>query len=137
MEQVGIIISVNDGLAEVEVKRMSACGTSCESCHSSCEQKPEYVRLVNDLNAKVGDYVEIVSDTSFVLKSLALVYGVPLILFLGFVVLSFALLENVTSHAQYISIIIGFLSFVVSFFILRSIDKSKSFNDQIKMTRIL
>lgn len=132
MEQVGKVISVKGELVDLEVKRMSACGTSCDSCHSSCEQKSEYITLPNLVNAKVGDYVEIHSDTSFILISMLKVYGIPLVLFIGAIVIATS-----QGFTQLFSLLIGILSFIFSFFILRIIDSKSPSTNTIEIKRIL
>lgn len=132
MEQVGKVISVKGELVDLEVKRMSACGTSCDSCHSSCEQKSEYITLPNLVNAKVGDYVEIHSDTSFILISMLKVYGIPLVLFIGAIVIATS-----QGFTQLFSLLIGILSFILSFFILRIIDSKSPSTNTIEIKRIL
>lgn len=132
MEQVGRVIGIDGEMVRLEVKRMSACGTSCDSCHASCEQKSEYITLPNLVQAKMGDYVEIYSDTSFILKSMAKVYGIPLVFFISFIVIS-----TYAGFSQFQALSMGVGSLVLSFLILRLLDKKNNASDSLKITRIL
>lgn len=72
-----------NGLAEVQVRRQTACGHDCADC-AGCTQviTGETVVLVkNDMDARLGDVVLIESQTSKVLKAAMVVYLLPFLLF--------------------------------------------------------
>jgi sigma-E factor negative regulatory protein RseC len=77
MDQIGYVIEKKENLAMVQVRRISACGGNCKSCGGSCDAPSIVVELSNELDASQGDYVEIVSDTRFILLSSLIVYGIP------------------------------------------------------------
>lgn len=132
MEQIGKVLSVNGEMVNLEVKRMSACGSSCDSCHGTCEVKAEYISLPNLVNAKEGDFVEIYSDTGFILKSMMKVYGIPLGLFILSIVGSTYL-----GVSQLQALMLGISSFAVSFGILKILDKKSETNHSLEITRVL
>lgn len=84
MEQV---VRVNrllpDGRAEVFRVRESACSGDCHKC-SGCGAAKQTVVLTarNAIGARVGDMVVITSSSSRVLKAAAVLYILPLVLFL-------------------------------------------------------
>lgn len=73
--------------AEIEVKRVSACGHSCEECGGGCSELvktgPVVVLADNPLHAQPGDRVVVESSTRSVLGFAAVVYLLPLVLFFG------------------------------------------------------
>lgn len=71
------------GFAELEVRRMTACGHDCKDC-AGCSQvvTGETVVLVkNELNANLGDVVLVESQSSQVLTAAMIVYILPFLLF--------------------------------------------------------
>lgn len=117
MEQMGRVLETNDGMASLEVKRISSCGDHCAGCSGVCDVPSEWIEVQNTLNAQVGDYVEIKTDSSRVLKYMALLYGLPLLGLIVGIVVGYSLLESE------ISIFLMGLGFMlVSALILRIID---------------
>ena len=82
---------ITNGLAEVTVRRVSACSHDCSKCGGGCSpladiQKTITVTAKNLVGACVGDSVLIESKTAAVLSLAALVYLLPLaLLILGFI----------------------------------------------------
>ena len=72
-----------DGRAELAVQRESACSGDCRHC-GGCGTVGQTLRLTadNPVGAEKGDIVRIASDTKHVLWAAALVYALPLVLFL-------------------------------------------------------
>ena len=72
-----------DQMAEVIRVRESACSGECHKC-SGCGAAKQTVMLIarNAIDAKVGDMVVITSGSALVLKAAAVLYLVPLLLFL-------------------------------------------------------
>lgn len=75
--------AVSDGLVEVTVIRQTACGHSCDGC-GHCAGKPRTVVIYagSDVPVALGDRVEVYSAGGTVLGTAALVYGLPVALFL-------------------------------------------------------
>ncbi len=73
-----------EGRAEVIRVRESACSGDCHKC-SGCGAAKQAVILTaeNPIGARVGDTVVISSDTGPVLKAAAVLYLLPLLLFLA------------------------------------------------------
>lgn len=113
MTQTAIVKRVLEGgKAEVEVRRVSACGHSCEECGGGCSEltRSEPVRVVaeNRAGARAGDRVEVSSSTNSVLGAAALVYLVPFALFfLGY------LISGLFGLSEGISIAVGGVCFVL------------------------
>ena len=73
-----------DSTAQVVVIRQSACSGDCHKC-SGCGAAQETVMFVaqNPVDAKAGDLVRVESETAPVLKAAAVLYLLPLVLFIA------------------------------------------------------
>ncbi len=77
----------HNSLAEVAVKRSTACGSNCGNCESCVFQNELKVTADNRIGARPGQKVVIESKTSDVLGAAVLVYIVPFVLlFLGYAI---------------------------------------------------
>ncbi len=138
MIQIGRILSVKNGFAYMEVNRKGACGPACATCESSaCESKSEFISVPNELNAQEGDSVELFVNDNFVLHSIYKLYGIPLIAFLLAIGLGQFMLPDAMARRDLYIFIFGALSLVISYFILRSVDKKHADEARPKMVRIL
>lgn len=70
------------GQVELTIVRQTACGHSCDGC-GQCAGKVQkmVIRAGSDIPVALGDQVEVYSDNR-VLGAAALVYGLPVVLFL-------------------------------------------------------
>lgn len=74
--------AVPGGLVELTIVRQTACGHSCDGCGRCAGKAPDVVVLAgSDVPVALGDKVEVYSDNR-VLGMAALVYGLPVVLFL-------------------------------------------------------
>ena len=94
--------------AEISVPRKSACGHDCEEC-AGCGVTGTAVkaRAVNPIGAQHGQKVVVESSTQKMLGIVALVYAIPVALFLVGYVVAFALGGGV--GIQYTAAVAGFL----------------------------
>ncbi len=110
MTQIATVEKLLDvGFAEISVPRKSACGHDCEEC-AGCgvTGTAVHARAKNPVGAKPGDKVVVESDTRKMLRIVALVYLIPVLLFLvGYVVTA---LLTATVAVQYIVATGGFLA---------------------------
>ena len=97
------------GYAEISVPRKSACGHDCEEC-AGCGMTGAAIkaRVRNDIGAQPGDKVVVESSTRKIFGVVALVYVLPVVLFL----LGYFLSEGVAEGARYA---IAIAAFAVSF----------------------
>lgn len=124
MKQTGIVFELNDDKAKIIVTRLAACGSSCESCSAHCgENKQEYINVKNDIGLKIGDRVEITTDSKAVLKYISLVYGLPLIFLISGVVIGMLL-----NLKEMYSLLVGFVFMIVSFIFIKTIDNKNGSN---------
>lgn len=101
--------NLGGGYAEVSVPRKSACGHDCEEC-AGCGMTGAAIkaRARNDIGAQPGDKVVVESSTKKIFGVVALVYVLPVVLFL----LGYFLSEGLAEGMRYA---IAVATFVVSF----------------------
>ncbi|MGM9661588.1 MAG: SoxR reducing system RseC family protein [Oscillospiraceae bacterium] len=100
---------LDNGMAEIAVPRKSACGHDCEEC-AGCGVAGSAVtaQARNPIGAKAGDKVVVESSTRQLLGIVALVYCVPVALFLAGYFLSGGLVSG--EGARYAVAVAGFLA---------------------------
>lgn len=84
---------LDDGRAEVTIERTTACAHDCANCASSCSMAytpPLTVTAENAAGAGEGDMVLLESSTKKMLSIAAVVYAVPVLLFIAGVIISSA-----------------------------------------------
>ncbi|MGF0095419.1 SoxR reducing system RseC family protein [Peptoniphilus sp. SGI.035] len=125
MESIGIVRAKNNNKIFVEFTRESACGESCESCSAKCaESESELFEFPNTLSANIGDVVKIKTRDRSVLSYKFLVYGLPLILFMSTITISYYLMSKMfMKNIELMSLIMGIISLIISHFIIKGIDK--------------
>lgn len=140
MDQVGFVRKVSNGKVEVEVRRISACGDNCKSCGGSCHAPNHVVILPNNIDAKVGDLVEIKGETKNILKYTMVVYMIPFTMLILGILIGMKTFKNLEiSNYEPLSFLIGLIFMALGYFIVRTIDKKivKKEEDIIRMTRII
>ncbi len=93
--------------AEISVPRKSACGHDCEEC-AGCgvTGAAVHARAINTIGARPGQKVVVESSTQKMLGIVALVYLIPVVLFmLGYLVMVFL---KASVGVQYFAAVIGF-----------------------------
>ena len=97
-----------DGMAEVAVTRMTACGSNCGNCESCVFQSELKTPAKNLIGAKPGQKVLIESRSSKIFKAAFLVYIVPMVLMIA----GYAL-ASVLGGSEGVSIIAGFAGLIL------------------------
>ena len=105
-----------NGMAEVAVKRTTACGGNCGSCESCVFENQMKTVARNTPQAQPGQKVMIESQSSKVFKAAFLVYVLPLLFFLGAYALaaSFHLSETGCMIASFCGLLAGAVILVFS-----------------------
>ncbi|NMW84643.1 SoxR reducing system RseC family protein [Peptoniphilus sp. AGMB00490] len=124
MESFGIVKAKKNNKIFVEFTRESACGESCESCSAKCaESEKELFEFPNTLSADVGDVVKIKTRDRSILSYKFIVYGIPLILFMFTITLSYYLMSKMfMKNIELMSLIMGIISLFISYLIIKRID---------------
>lgn len=140
MEQIGFVRNIIDDKLELEVRRVSGCGENCKGCGSSCDIPPHVIIIPNKLNAKIGDFVELKGESKKILKYALIVYMIPFIFLIGGIVLgSNYFKERGNSNYEILGFLVGLVFIVISYFIVKIIDKriSKKDEESISLVKIL
>lgn len=140
MDRIGYISKVEGNMAQVIVRRVSACGHNCASCGSSCSVPGITVNIENTVDAKEGDFVEIRLKTRTVLKSAFLVYIIPLILMVFGTGIGIYVFETMGfNNYETYGLLTGLAFLGISYIILRFIDRSLTRNNKLsfEMVRIV
>lgn len=105
-----------NGMAEVAVRRTTACGGNCGSCESCVFQNELKTPAMNPIHAKPGQKVLIESQSSRIFKAAFLVYIFPLLLFFAGYLISaaFSPSEAVRMIASFAGLIAGAMLVVLS-----------------------
>ena len=109
MTQIATVERILDGkYAEISVPRKSACGHDCEEC-AGCgvSGAAVHARAVNTIGARPGQKVVVESSTQKMLGIVALVYLIPVVLFILGYAVAFALTRSVA--VEYTAAGLGFL----------------------------
>lgn len=140
MQQVGHVVFSDKDSAVLDVRRVTACGDKWGSCKSGCSVPGTRIKVKNVLGAKLGDYVEVKTKTSFILKSAFIVYIIPLIILVLGIVTGINISKSLgLPNHESIGLLIGLISLGVSFVILRVYDSklNKDNKMKIEIVRIL
>ncbi len=138
MEKLGIVIKSEDDFAEVIVQRTSACTGGCKTC-SGCETPNLTISLPNEIGAQAGDVVQLIGNSTSVIKYTFLMYVLPLMVFIISIVFSYNYMAsiNIENHELY-SFLIGVIAFFLSYLFVRQVDKRKDITSEIiKMDKII
>lgn len=140
MDQIGYVTKVEGNNIELEVKRISTCGDNCKSCSSSCDVEAHIIVLPNDIDAKVGDFVEVNAEAKHILKYMAIIYMIPFAFFIVGIALGNGIFKSMgNENYEILSFFTGIISLVIGFLVVRIIDKkiAKKGETIITATRIL
>ncbi len=79
MRQIGTIVETEGKVAKIECDKKSACDM-CENAAGCTEKcKKVYATAINEINAQIGDRVEIETDTKNLLLNAFVVFVLPII----------------------------------------------------------
>lgn len=104
------------GMAEVAVKRTTACGGNCGSCESCVFENQMKTPALNRLQAQPGQKVMIESQSSKIFKAAFLVYVLPLLFFLAAyaIAAAFHLSETACMISSFCGLLLGAVILVLS-----------------------
>jgi sigma-E factor negative regulatory protein RseC len=86
LEEEGIVIETQGATAKVQIEKKSAC-ESCSAAHICHPLEHDYLDAVNTIGAAKGQKVKVVVQPEQYLRASIILYGVPLIVFLGVVII--------------------------------------------------
>jgi sigma-E factor negative regulatory protein RseC len=135
LREKAIVASKKGNKAEVEVIRTSACA-KCRACSLGSEKKVIKVWVQNDVNANVGQVVEIEIENRALISATFIMYVIPLVSFLLGVILglNFANTLNIAWEEPF-SLLTGLLFMSLAFLAIylnnKRFEKSRMFTSRI------
>lgn len=124
MIEIGTVDSIVGKKAKVIIERSAMCG-DCGACQVGKDKLTMETTVLNTVNARVGDRVEVEMAFKNVLMASIIAYGIPLLLFIIGAVLS-SLFTGETENPV-ISFISGLVLMAVAFIIIKILDKKDAF----------
>ncbi|WP_099950542.1 SoxR reducing system RseC family protein [Ezakiella peruensis] len=131
MQVIGKVLSTSGNKAFVSLVRTSACGGNCKACGGGCETVAHTIEVMNSIDAKAGEMVEVVMDDSLGLKASAILYAIP---FLGFVI--GILLGYVLKLSELKSFFLGVLGIAISYLCIYFIDAKNKHTNKISIIKL-
>lgn len=125
MIEVARVVSVNRNRAIVQIMNEESCGTGCASCKGCSVVSPTHVEAENTIGAKVGQIVRIERNSNAYLKSLILVFVLPVVLLFIGVGFGYRIsaLTGFSIYKDWFGVVSGIAFWGISFLIVRLIDK--------------
>ncbi len=124
MNQNGTVKNIEGKTAIISVRRKSMCGDNCKGCSAICNVPTMDIKADIIPDIAVGDEVEIFSEDVSVLKYSFILYGLPLAIMVAVMFLVNFLIKG--EQGQIYAALLGLLSLILSFFILKKYDKIES-----------
>lgn len=118
-QEARVIKLLGGNMAEIAVKRESACGGNCKSCGGCSANNVVRVSAVNKVQASEGDRVVVSSSTKSILKAAVIVYVIPMVLFFVFYALG-----AMMSLGETMSIVLSLAGFAVGVVMAIAFNKS-------------
>lgn len=121
MKQTGVVIEGGIKTAKVLIQRHPICG-DCGACKMGAEDAKLEVEAINDLGARIGQWVEVDMDENTLLQATFIAYGIPLIALLLGIILGAQLLTvlGLTNHYEIYTALIGFALMSIAFLVIKS-----------------
>jgi sigma-E factor negative regulatory protein RseC len=120
MIKIAQVVRIENEMAYIKVARASACGENCASCGSTCTDKGHILKVKND-GYKPGQLLSLTTKDKNLLAYSSVAYGIPLLVMIGATFLSYRYIN--IGNKDIVSAVFGLLSLVLSFYILRQLDK--------------
>jgi sigma-E factor negative regulatory protein RseC len=129
MIEIAKVVSVNKNIAKVHIMSEGSCGTGCASCKGCSVVTPTHVDVENKIGAKAGQVVKIERNSNAYLKSMVLVFILPVVMMFIGVGFGYGLsdLLDFNLSKDFFGITIGITFLVLSFLIIRFLDKKFKF----------
>ncbi len=136
----GIVERILKQKAVVRIQQSSKCATcdSRDSCDVSSDKKI-LIEVANDLQAKIGDLVEISMPENSLLQLSMLVYLLPIIALIAGALVGENMAGHLNTDPNLTAVFSGGAAMALVFIILRWLDHSTDFREKYypRMTRII
>lgn len=118
MKEVGQVTQIQDTIATVRTQRNSSCG-SCNACSMGQNQDEMFIKVLNELDAKPGDWVELDLESISILKISSIVYMIPLVALILGLIGGYTLAEYFSGNPELYGALGGLLATVLAFLGIR------------------
>jgi sigma-E factor negative regulatory protein RseC len=140
VKEEGLVQTVLHGRAKVQIQKSSSCQT-CES-KGACgvfSDKGMVIEMINELDAKEGDMVEISVPEGSLLKLSLLVYLIPVLALIAGAYAGGLWAQSSHTQSPLASILGGAFAMALAFYLLKRLDRVAQVKRkyQPRMTRIL
>lgn len=125
MIEIGTVDSIIGKKAKVIIERSAMCG-DCGACQVGKDKLTMETTVLNTVNAKVGDRVEVEMAFKNVLGASMIAYGIPLLFFIIGAMLSSLFTGGVENPV--ISFISGLVLMAATFIVIKILDKKDAFS---------
>lgn len=117
----GIVSEIKGDLAVVKIQRKEACG-ECRACFSGVMKADMDVEAKNLCDAEAGDWVELELQENAFFNAVVVMYGLPLVGFIGGVLLGYFCVPMVLPMISpaLSGIVLGALGILLAFLWIRS-----------------
>ena len=125
MRQCGVITQIKDTRATVLMQRHSMC-SSCNACSMGHSNRKIEIEAINDIDAQVGQWVEIDMDKQNFLMATFIAYGIPFLTLILGIFMGTLILSNLqpNKNTEIYAALLGFVFMFTSYFIIRKNEKS-------------
>lgn len=130
MKETGKIVNIENGLAKVKIMRNTVCG-DCGACQIGQDNLVMETLAKNPVSAKIGDQVEIETQTIDILKASFIIYTFPLLMFIVGSLVGYISANYMSLYKwnNYIGFGIGILFTAISYLVIKNNEK-KFINNQ-------
>lgn len=136
MKNIGRVVNLRDGLAEIAIGRHATC-ESCGACLASLDPKQRTLLAANDRGAGIGNTVEIEVPPVRAVGAAFLLFIAPLALGLAGAYLGYRIALSLGWPEAIVAIGLGCVAFMLSLLILRFAEHSGSRARMARIVRIL
>jgi len=136
VKETGIVVEVDGGRAKIAIQKSEMC-SQCGACRFADTNDRMVLTVNNDINAKIGDEVQIDLETSALLSATFIAYAIPLMamiagIVIGYWIASFFKAANSDIYAAVAGLAFAILSFVVIRIMEPRLSKNKKYMPNIK-----
>lgn len=123
MKNRAVVTKCEGRQCEIMVLRAEACG-SCHACNA-CHAEPSYYRVENTLHVEEGDWIMVEMEDKQFFRRVGLVYVLPLLFFLGGLLLSLFVQQRLGKVNELLGVLVGFLGLALYSVVIRPLDKKE------------
>ncbi len=117
MGEKGLVVNTKDHLAVIRMTRTEACG-QCRACLAGMKKEE---MIIEECNAKVGDWVIMELRNNSFIKAVMIMYGIPMLaLMIGIVLGYYVLYPYFPMDREVLSFAVGILFTLLAFLWIRS-----------------